>query len=256
MNLQALSPDTHSDKRWRHPDNYLFAGRDAVVPLVAREAPVALLTYALGFMVAERVTFVAVQGLRPGNNLFVAADGRWLGSYLPAVYREYPFHLVEIEDGKLVFCVDEESEYVGTEQGELFFDEEGKLSEVLSERLNFLKQLDGQRRVTEKIATLLHEAKILQPWDITVKTEAGDEALTGLFRINEEALNILDPVIFLQLRSMGALPMIYCQLLSLQNLQRLGPLYEAQTRRRKEALRGLNAQVGGADDIFKFNFGK
>lgn len=254
MNLQAIAPDSHGDKLWRRPDNYLFAAWDAVVPLVASEAPTAQLTYALGFMVAERVTLVAVQGLRPGNNLFVAADGRWLGSYIPAVYREYPFHLVESQDGKLVFCVDEESDCIGNEKGEVFFDEEGKLSEALTARLSFLRKLDAERRVTEKIASFLNDVKLLQPWNITVKTETGEEALTGLFRIDENALNILDPVVFLQLRSMGALPMIYCQLLSTQNLQRLGPLYEAQTRHRQETLRGMKSPVGGADDMFKFNF--
>lgn len=76
----------------------------------------------------------------------------------------------------------------------------------------------------------------------------------GLFRIDEDALNALDTEAFLQLRKMGALPLIYCQLLSIQNLQRLGPLAEAQARLKQECLRDLGAQLGGADDIFKFNF--
>jgi hypothetical protein len=52
---------------------------------------------------------VAVQGLAPGQNLFVAPDGRWLAAYTPAAYRGYPFQLAHAENGQQVLCFDEES---------------------------------------------------------------------------------------------------------------------------------------------------
>lgn len=126
------------------PENYRFAATNVVAPLAAQEAAHAIMAYAIGFIVGERVTLVAVQGLQPGSNLFVGADGRWLETYIPAVYRGYPFQLVDIEDGRQVLCVDEDSGLVDTEEGEIFFDKDGQPGAALTERLNFHRQLDAE----------------------------------------------------------------------------------------------------------------
>jgi len=86
--LTVISREQHADKRWKRYTSYSFAAGDAVVALVAQELPRACLSLPLGFVKTEAgFQVVAVQGLQPGRNLWVAPDGRWLGCYVPADYR-------------------------------------------------------------------------------------------------------------------------------------------------------------------------
>lgn len=78
--------EQHGHQYWLKQSSYRFASSDALCPLVAQELPTAVLSLPIGF-IAEEEHFVpvAVQGLAAGQNLFVAADGRWLTSYIPAL---------------------------------------------------------------------------------------------------------------------------------------------------------------------------
>ena len=56
---------------------------------------------------------VGLLSLQPGSNLFVAPGGQWLGAYIPAVWRGYPFRVLPAEgDESSVLCVDEASEWI------------------------------------------------------------------------------------------------------------------------------------------------
>src|SRR5690606_39363180 len=121
-----------------------FASAYSLSPLVAQELPRACLAMPIGFVRSDnQYQLVAVQGLAPGKNLFVAPDGRWIGPYVPAAYRGYPFVLANTEDGKRVLCVREDSGLVSEVQGEgePFFDEEGNPSKPVQDVLNFLDQV-------------------------------------------------------------------------------------------------------------------
>ena len=83
-NFVAVSRTHHTGQRWQRPSSYRFAAQDAVVPLVAQELPKAAMHIPFGFIATdERFVPVAVQGLEPGRNLFVAPDGRWLATSPP-----------------------------------------------------------------------------------------------------------------------------------------------------------------------------
>jgi hypothetical protein len=93
--------------------------------------------------------------------MFVAADGRWLGFYVPALYRGYPFRLLRKPDSdELVLCVDEESGLVvdGTAGGEEFFDKDGNASAVLKSAFEFLVQFERGRKAMEQPVAALAEA--------------------------------------------------------------------------------------------------
>ena len=77
--FQAISSTTHADKRWKRYDSYAFAAHDALAPLVAQELPRAVLHLPIAFVAQDgQFTPVAVLGIQPGQNLFVAPEGRWL----------------------------------------------------------------------------------------------------------------------------------------------------------------------------------
>lgn len=223
--LTVISREKHAGKRWTRYSSYSFAAAEAVAPLVAQELPRACLALPVGFVKGEQgFQIVAVQGLQAGKNLWVAPDGRWLAPYVPAAYRGYPFVLANTEDGQQVLCVREDSGLLSETEGEAFFDEEGNPSKAVRDVLNFLGQVGANAEATSRLCALLAEHDLIQPWEIQVKGEHGEQAIQGLYRVDEAALNALPSEAFDALRKGGVLPLVYCQLLSMQHLPKLGQL--------------------------------
>ena len=174
---------------------------------------------------------VAVLGLQPGSNLFVAPDGRWAGPYIPAAFRSYPFRLAPTEDGQQVLCIDEDSGLVAKgPAGERFFNEDGQPAQTTLDILNFLNQIEQSRQATLAACVVLQKHQLIRPWPITVKTDAGEQAIAGLHQIDEAALGQLAGEALHELAQAGALPVAYCQLLSMQHLPALGQLAQARAQ--------------------------
>lgn len=231
-NIQAISREHHAGTRWQRYSGYRFAAQDAVAPLAAQEFPRAAMMLPIAFMPSEGGFIpVAVQGLKAGQNLFVAADGRWLGAYVPAAYRSYPFRLATTEEGTQVLCIHEDSGLV-TEgpEGEPFFNEDGTPSKPVADVLDFLNKVQANREVTVRICGLLQRHGLIQPWPIRLQGPEGEQNIEGLHRIDEAAFNALPAEAFMELREAGALPIVYCHLLSMQHLQLLVKLAEAHAK--------------------------
>jgi len=232
-NIIAVSREQHANKHWKRYSSYSFAAGDAVVPLVVQELSRACLSLPIGFVKSPNgFQIVAVQGLQPGSNLRVAPDGRWQGSYVPAAYRSYPFVLANTEDGRKVLCIREDSGLISETEGEPFFDEEGKAAKPVQDVLNFLEQVSVSAQHTARLCALLAEHDLIQPWSVQLKADTGEQTVQGLFRVDEAALNALPAEAFEALRQGGALPLIYCQLLSMQHLAGLGKLAHQQAAAR------------------------
>jgi len=242
--VTVISREKHANKRWKRYTSYDFAATDAVAPLVAQELPRACLSLPIGFVKAgDGFQLVAVQGLVPGKNLWVRPDGRWAGPYVPAAYRGYPFVLANTEDGKRVLCVREDSGLISAVEGEPVFDAEGNPAKPVQDVLNFLDQVSGNAKVTARQCALLAEHDLIQPWNVQLKTGSGEQPVQGLFRVDEAALNALPPESFEALRKGGVLPLVYCQLLSMQHLQVLGKLANDHA----EAKKLLEPETGDLD---------
>ena len=223
--LTVVSRDRHSTKRWKRYSSYDFAAKETVAPLVMQEMPRACLSLPIGFIKSEQgFRLVAVQGLQPGRNLWVAPDGRWLGAYVPAAYRSYPFVLANVEDGRRMLCIREDSGLVNDTEGERFFDKEGQPAKPVQDVLGFLEQVSNNAQLTVRLCKLLEDHKLIQPWALTLRAGESEQKVEGLFRVDEAALNALPIESLDTLRKAGALPMVYCQLISMQHLQRLGQL--------------------------------
>lgn len=248
--LQVISREHHAHQRWQRYTHYRFTANDALAILTTQELPKAMLHLPIAFLAsAGAFVPVAVLGMKPGKNLFVAADGRWVGAYIPAVYRGYPFVLAPTQEGKQVLCIDEDSGLLSATDGERFFTDDGQPSQPVSEVLNFLNQVAASRQTTERICALLQQHSLIQPWPIKVQGPDGEQALEGLFRIDEQALNQLPAEAFMALRDAGALVTIYSQLLSMQHLQTLGQLAaaHAQAEAKSDAKAAAPAPTQGKD---------
>ncbi|EXJ15995.1 SapC family protein [Imhoffiella purpurea] len=227
--LAPISLERHADQRWRRFTSYAFAARTSVAPVVLSEMPKASMAMPLAFIrEGEAFLLVALMGLAPGKNLFVAPDGRWLGRYVPAALRGHPFALGKLPDDQFALCVDEDSEWFGgNSEGEPLLTEEGEPTEAVSQVLEFLKQVESNRSPTAVACAALARHEVIRPWSITLKSESGERPIEGLYRIDESELNKLKDEAFLDLRRSGAMTVAYCQLLSAQHLSLLGDLSKA-----------------------------
>ena len=261
----VISRESHAGKKWQRFTGYGFASTSTVVPIVGVELARATLAMPLAFFQeAGRFVLVAVLSLTPGRNLLVAPDGRWLGGYVPAFLRSYPFALVPKQGTEqLLPCVDTDSGLVvdGNAAGEDFIGPDGNMSPALKRAFDFLSDVERSRRTTDVAVAALAEAGVIQPWPITLKTEQGDQAVPGLHRVDEAALNALTDDVFLKLRKASALPIAYAQMLSMGQLGMFEHFARLQAQLRPQATSSLVAALPESldsllelpsDDIVRF----
>lgn len=243
-----VSRDNHAGKRWLRHTSYGFAADRALIPLVAAELTKAAPAMPIAFIEENAALhLVAVMSLKSGKNQFVAADGRWLGAYIPAAMRSYPFALLHPEGvQEPIMCIDTDSDLIvdaGTPGAEPFFDEEGAPALPLKNVLDFLGQVEANRAATSRAVTALAAADVLTPWPLQVTTPAGQQTVTGLQRVDEARLNALDSEGFLGLRAVGGLGVAYAQMLSVNQLGVFETLAKLQAQ-----ISGVHAQQQAAFD--------
>jgi len=232
--LHAVSLERHESRNWRKPADFLYAAGDALTVVGTQEMISAVPHAALGFASLDNSYItVFVQGLEAGRNLLVSPEGRWLCGMVPMYYQHYPFKLARNEGAEWLVCVDEASGLVGEPgSGEAFFGEDKKSSPALSEITEKLAQHERDKDHNKKACAVLQKYNLFEPWAMTIQSPDGEQSqeITGLFRIDEKALNELPADVLLELRDAGALAVAYAQLFSMQNIHRL-----AELRRRHEA---------------------
>lgn len=253
----AVTKERHGSKRWlAFGSDFRFAAQTAVAPLVAKELPKALMAFPIGFVRHEDLfNPAAVLSFEPNRNLFVADDGRWIGTYQPAAFRGFPFRLVSTGNDKLTLCVDEESGLLTDgPEGEPFF-EGNEVGPRLKQVMEFLTQIEHGKVATARACAALERHGVITPWTITIKGDEGERKIEGLFQIDEAALNALPMEAFDDLRQSGALPIAYCQLLSMQHLQVLGKLVQAHSEfAQAQAQQASSFFYGDQDDDLKIDW--
>ena len=242
--IQLVNKETHFAKTWIRFTNYRFAAGTMVATLGAAEVARSVLAMPLAFTeIGGPVSLVAVLGLRPNQNVFVGPDGRWLGSYIPAVFRGYPFKLAATGENQVSLCVDESSGLVQEGGvGERFFNEDGTPAKAVTDIVEFLQKTQTSQDIANRAARVLQEHQLLEAWPLKVRDGEQEQELHGLLRVNEAALNQADGDVLLQLRNAGALPLAYAQLLSMQNMQIIANLSQAHARHQENQTRAPQAQ--------------
>jgi hypothetical protein len=236
-NYVPVSPERHAGKHWLRSGRYHFAMSAPLVALTPEELFPATKEMTAAFIkTADRYVLIALLSLNQKVNLYIAPDGRWIGSYTPAMLRAYPFRLARSNEGnganKVALVVDEEAGL--TEEGEPFYDAQGALTKPVREFVEFLKKVEQDRARMERIVKSLDDAGVIEEWPLTLKSGENEQRIAGLFRISEEKLNQLDDERFLGLRQ-GGLAVAYAQLLSMRNIHNLRKLAEARAEFDKQA---------------------
>jgi hypothetical protein len=248
-NFVAVSRGQHAGKAWRRANSYAFAAREAIAPLAGAEFGKAAVAMPIAF-IAQAGGYLPVALMSPlaGRNFFTGPTGQWLGGYVPAVLRGYPFRLIRAEGAEnSTLCIDEDSGLVVDADGtaENFFDADGNPSPATNAVLDFLAEIERNRALTDLAVAALAEAGAMQPWPFQVTADGQAAPVEGLFRIDEAALNALDDAAFLGLRKAAALPLAYMQLLSMAQVA----VFE-QMNRLQQQLAPRQEQQLSLDEIF------
>jgi hypothetical protein len=221
VNIVPVDRERHAGKGWRHPVGYGFVAGAAVAPLGWSEFASAAPAMPIGFVEqAGHYVPVALLALAKGRNLFVEPiTGRWLGSYVPAMLRIYPFYLVRDEGREQsTLSIDEDSGLIVDEAGEnveKFFAADGTPSPTSNTLVEFLGRIEQDRTKVDLAVAVLAEAGVVKPWPLTVPVGNQNMTLNGIHRIDEAALNALGDESFLKLRKASALVVAYGQLFSM-----------------------------------------
>lgn len=248
----ALSKTTHRDARLLPRDGYHFAETERVVPVLLAELNKLLPHFALGFVPrGEGYMPVALLSLDGQRNLYVAPDGKWIGRYVPALLRGYPFALAG-EGEEKVLAVD--AEQLVMSGGNALFDGDGP-SDTVQKTLNFLQQCEQSRRVTEQATQALADAGVLGQWPLTLSRgeEQTPQAVRGLYRVDEPALNALSAETYATLQG-APMALAHAQMFSVAQLDQLTERDKALAEKGSEP-EDLEALFGEDDDELNFDFG-
>jgi len=257
-----MDPDKHKTAGFQKTRDWGHAAQDWVAPVVVDELPQIIPVLPLAFIpMEEDFQLVAVQSLKKDKNVVIRpGDGRWLTPYVPAIYRGYPFSLMQVGDkSEKALCVDEESPVYrsGPEPGYTpFYDEAGNPSEIVKKVMEFWELYETQRQKTSRAVHALSEQNVIVPWEIKVQSGEGHEPVyvEGLYKVDEGVLNTLSLASLENIRRAGALPVAYAQIFSQHRLNVLAKLHHVHEKPAAEAPEKENDidTLFGADDKFRF----
>ncbi len=235
MALVQVSRETHAKKRFKPTTSFSFARNMSRVRIIASEAPLIAQTFPIAFISENENVFpVAVLGLAKNENLFVSDQGQWLGLYVPAMLRRYPFQMGKAvapakESNNLAILIDDE--FLSDTEGEpLFGPDEGEPKGPLARAIQLLTEIAIQNAHTVTMVKGLADNDLLDPLPLQV-TRGTDPPvnLAGLRALNESKLKALPDDRFLELRRNGALALTYAHLISLGQFGRLKALDAAKS---------------------------
>jgi hypothetical protein len=256
----------HASKGWKRFDSYSFASASTRAPIATPEVASVVLSYPIAFEASDAgMRLVVVLGIDVERNLFVNDDGRWLGRYVPAYFRSFPFMLSGVDSQGPESSPDPARNLPGTAdmsndrrellvyQSEMLPVERSGVTPFFADRdfhpmvvetMAFLRRfqqgVDGVGRIGEKLS----ELQVLRPWMIEAKdanptshpsqsTEASSSDFRvesadppTLYCVDETRLNALSDEDWLVLRHHGALPIAFAQLMSMGQLATLRQLHK------------------------------
>ncbi|MDB5859167.1 MAG: hypothetical protein JWQ76_2856 [Ramlibacter sp.] len=221
-----LDRTKHRRRKVKASTSFAFARKANSVYLAGVEFGEACKEYAVVFTRAGagggKVVPVVMLGLRSRENLFVDAENRWTGRYIPAFVRRYPFVLADLPGQSLGVCIDEAYAGLNDQEGEPLFDDAGQDTPFLRNALDFLTQYQREYLRTEAFCQKLEQAGLLTEMNARADLVDGRTFTVGsLLVVDEKKLLALPDATALSLFRSGEMHLISMHLLSLSNMQRL-----------------------------------
>ena len=216
--IEPLSQSVHKNLKIRPEAEFSFATKSNSVPLTLPEFTLAARHFPI-LLLGEELVPVAALGIRPEQNVFVDANGKWdTLIYVPAYIRRHPFILLggPTED-RLTLGVDTSSASTKPEARALF-GADGKETEVVTQALDFCNQFHGAYLHTRDFSAALKKSGIVTETTLEIEPQPGQRVNLGTFqRVDEERLKNLPDETIVEWRKLGYLHPVYFLLQSMNN---------------------------------------
>jgi len=226
-----ITAERHRDHAVALGADYRFAAASHALPVMMSEFHAAALDLPIVFGRSNDggYTPMVMMGLRPETSLFIDAEGRFTGRYVPAILRRYPFIFAHSADNteQFALCLDDSAPQVDAsgESGEKLFGEDDKPSEFLTKMMEFCRSFEIDQRKTTAVTKELDALGLFDPMQAQITLKDGQKVqLTGFHVIAKERLKALDADKVHDLHTREILEMLYYHLISLKNMERLRDL--------------------------------
>jgi hypothetical protein len=248
----VVSRKHHAEQGYTPRRGYHQTQGQMVMAVVVSELAKLLPHYVLGFLRSgESVAPVAVLGLAQDQNLYLHHDGRWLAAYVPAAARGYPFALADHQAKQKVLVL--AKDHLDANGAPLFNGEE--LSPQVADTFKFLSQYQQARSLTAEATQTLEEVGLLKEWQLTVPVGDSHKAISGLLRVDEQALNALNADTYARLQG-APMQLAYAQLYSMAQVNQLTLRAELDRKLNQAEQSDVDLEdlFGDEDDNLDFNF--
>jgi hypothetical protein len=247
---KVVSVSEHRNSCYTPRAGYRHAASSVVAPLLVAELDNALSHFVIAFArLKEQVVPVAVLGLEENQNLYLNADGKWLGLYVPACFRSEPFKLLQTADEQKVLGIRTDALVTN---GQPLFTASGELA--VKDVLNFLASCESNRAATHQAATLLDQAGVLEPMVLKVPVPGSPQrVMNGLYKVNEAALNGLDAHSFAELQG-DSLKLAYAQVFSMSQVSQLTNRLLHHSKNQPLESVDVESMFSQNNDTLKFDF--
>ena len=92
MTLVAISKQKHSSYRYKNPQQFFLYKEKGLIPFCVAELHKIITNYTIVFTRnKDDVSVSFMSSFSPNNNLLIDENGKWLGNYMPAIFRSLPF---------------------------------------------------------------------------------------------------------------------------------------------------------------------
>jgi hypothetical protein len=222
QNLVEIPPEKYQQYGFRQYVDFGFSADETEVEIVSDELGHVLTTFPIAVVdLDQQPRLVALLSVVPKRNLYLLPEGHWLG-YQPALIRCFPFAPAPNDSASRHTLYVEASHLTTWGEGMPILDVDGSLTPAVHQIQSVLASFVASRQRTRRGVCQLRDVGLLMPWHIKVRQEDGtEEAVDGLWRVNESALQQLDPQHLGQLATSGALALAYAQLFSLSRMETL-----------------------------------
>ncbi|WP_199553839.1 SapC family protein [Sandaracinobacteroides hominis] len=224
QNLIPLTSDLHASDGLVERQNVEFARATHAIPITVDEFVMAQRHYPIVFSDGAEGVPLALVGLKEGENLFMDANGNWVGdAYVPAYVRRYPFMLARLTpDAQVLSLVfDDKSGILSADSDNKMFDAEKQPTETTRNILAFCEQFEQAVARTKSFMEELTKLNLLMDGQAQIQNPGMEQPATfaGFKMIDEQKLQNLRGDQARKMVQNGMLGLVYAHLFSLSQMR-------------------------------------
>ena len=224
--LVPINNRKHLSLRVKEQVNFSFAKNCNAAILTTAEFEKASKIYPVLFVRdGDNIVSCALFGIEQGQNLFLKWNHQWDALYIPASIRRYPFSLAEVvheQKKDHIVCIDEDSPLTGRQGEYSLFQKNGKQSQYLKEKIQFLQEYQVEYENTLLFVNTLKKLELLEPMSANINLVNGETiSITGFYTISKEKFRNLNKDQYYELIQNDNMKLIYEHFSSLDNFASL-----------------------------------